>query len=316
MSNRGLRANTLRASIAFVAAGLLSVGAARASVITNVATDGFGDGDRDNNGTAEVAATDPTDVGLPWYYAGSGTSSAILQSVDDSAGIGNGNALQLFNSPGQNNRPIAGHLPSTVSLNDGDSVVLRFDMRLANTPAVVDRTFRFGLYNDGGDYVAGDRGSTDTTYNTDVGYLARVDLGADVSNSTTMDITRDDTNAATILGSTATTLSPAMQSTNTANQLVDNNKHHFEMTITRNGTGFNLSLQEDANTLLTGTDASPGVVGFNFNSVMFTARSNALTDYRFDNIGVDYIAAPEPAAFTLLALGAAAGSLRRKRRSL
>jgi len=316
MSRIGLRAKTLRTSIAFVAAGLLAVaGTARASVITNVVTDGFGDGDRDNNGTTEVAPTDPLDVGAPWYYAGSGTSSSVLQSVDDSAGIGNGNALQFSNSPGKNNRITAAHF-NTVALNDGDSIVFRFDMRLVSTDTTVDRNFRFGLYNaSGNDYSPGDKGSTDTTYLNDVGYMGRVDGGPDASNSTTMDIVRDDSNAATVIGGTSTSLSPAVQSTG-PNQLVDANKHHFEMTLTRNGTGYNLSLQEDGNAALTGADASPGVVGFNFNSVAFATRTAAITDYRFDNIGVDYIAAPEPAAFTLLTLGAAAGSLRRKRRSL
>ena len=91
MSKSGIGAKCLRASVTFIAAGLLSIAGARGVVITNVVTDGFGDGDRDNNGTTEVAATDALDVGVPWYYAGSGTSNAIQKTVDDSAGIGNGN---------------------------------------------------------------------------------------------------------------------------------------------------------------------------------------------------------------------------------
>src|SRR5437870_1840032 len=93
------RAGLARAGAALLLA-TLPVTAAHAAVIVK---DGFGDGDRDNNGTSETAATDATDVGVPWYYAGGGTSNAILKAIDDSAGIGTGNALQLSNSTGQNN---------------------------------------------------------------------------------------------------------------------------------------------------------------------------------------------------------------------
>jgi len=279
-----------------------------------VLTDGFGDGDRDNNGTTEVAASNASDTGVPWFWGGGGTSSALLQAVDDSSGIGAGNALQLANSPGQNNRPIAGHFAgSSVTLNDGDSIVLRFDMRVVSNSVTTDRLFRFGLYTDNSTFTSGDRSSTDTSYLDDVGYMARVDVGADASNSTTMDIVRDDSNSVNILGATATSLSPAVQSTTAANQLTDALKHHFELSLTRSGTSMLLSLQEDSNTILTGTDASPGTVGFTFNEVMFTARSNSISDYRLDNIEVSTTAAvPEPAGITTLGV-AGIGLLARRR---
>src|SRR5438034_9344248 len=88
----------VRACAALTVCALSSATAPAAVVFT----DGFGDGDRDNNGTTEVAPTNIADIGVPWFYAGGGTSNSILQAVDDSAGIGSGNALQLFNSPAQN----------------------------------------------------------------------------------------------------------------------------------------------------------------------------------------------------------------------
>jgi hypothetical protein len=201
-----------------------------------------------------------------------------------------------------------------VVLSDGDAIVLKFDMRLVSTSATVDRNFRFGLYTDSSTFTSGDRSSTDTSYLDDVGYMARVDLGPDTSNSTTMDVVRDDSNTATILGSTATALSPSLQSTDTANQIVDANKHHFVMTLTRSGSNMMVSLQQDSNAALTGTEkAVVNLSAFTFNEVMLTARSNALTDYRFDNIEVDYTpAVPEPTGLAALATAAAGMLVRRK----
>jgi hypothetical protein len=317
MSRIGFRARTLRTSIAFVAAGLLGLASARASIVTNIVTDGYGDGDRDNNGLdAGATATNPSDVGIPWYDA-AGTSAFTFQATDDSAGIGSGNALQVFNT-GSNNRPMAGHFTSQ-ALNDGDSLALSFDMRLlsskntSNVDVTADRAIRFGIYNDSGTWTSGDKGSSDLTYNDDVGYNARVDSRADVSNSTSMDVTRDDTSdTAAILQATATSL--GISSTNAVNQLVDTNKHHFVLTLTRNGTTMAVSLQQDSNAAISGTDATPPG-GFIYNEIAFGVRSNAAMDLRIDNVSLDYTAAPEPAAFTLLTLGAAAGSLRRRRRT-
>ena len=316
MSKIGIRARTLRVSVAFVAAGLLGIaGAARGVVITNLVTDGFGDGDRNNDATTETAPTDVTDVGIPWYLC-AGTSAVTYAATDDSAGIGNGNALQLFNTS-SNNRPTAGHFTSQ-ALADGDALQLSFDMRLLSskntggTDVTADRAIRFGIYNDSSTFTTGDKGSSDVTYNDDVGYNARVDSRADVSNSTSMDVTRDDTSdTAAILQATATSL--GISSTNSINQLVDTNKHHFVMTLTRSGTSMLVSLQQDSNAAISGTDASPPG-GFTYNEIAFGVRSNAAMDLRIDNVQLDYIPnVPEPGAFALIGLVTGAGAIRRRR---
>jgi hypothetical protein len=303
-----MRVDRLRTLLVRACASLVLTAIPAVASAGIIFTDGFGDGDRDNNGTAEAPVTDSTDVGVPWFYAGGGTSAATLAAIDDSAGIGNGNALQLFNS-GSNNRPIAAQFTPT-TLNDGDKIVMRFDARAVSTSAVADRNFRFGLYNNGGTFINGDQGSTDTSYQDDVGYLSRVDVGADTSNTTTMDVTRDDSATGTVIGGTATSLS--ITTTNAANQITDNAKHHFELTLTRSGTGLAITLQEDGNPLISGTDATP-VGGFTFNEAMLTARSNAATDYRFDNIQVEYLPfVPEPSSIAAISL-VATGLLAKRR---
>jgi hypothetical protein len=271
-------------------------------------TDGFGDGDRDNNGLdAGAAATDPTDVGVPWYGVG-GTSSIVHTVVDDSSGIGTGNALQLHNT-GSNNRPHVAPF-SAVTLGDGDRLVLRFDMRVVSlAPATSDRSIRFGFYNAGATPVTGDLGSTATEPNDDVGYNARVDAGADASNSTSMDVTRDDSAAATIIAGTATGI--GVSSTDAVNRLADNLKHAFELTLERSGTSMLVTLRQDGNAAITGTDVTPP--GFTFNEVMVGPRSNAAMDLRFDNFSVEYVPfVPEPASVGVVGVGLAAVGMRRR----
>ncbi len=289
-----------------IAVTSLALNAASAAIIF---TDGFGDGDRDNNGLdAGAAVTDATDVGIPWLLT-DGTSAVTFAAVDDSAGIGNGNALQMFNTA-SNNRPSVGHF-STVTMADGDNLILRFDARLVSTSANVDRAIRFGLYRDtNGDDGTVDHGSASSVSVDDVGYNVRIDAGADSSNSTSMDVTRDDTATGTsIIQATATGISIA--STNAVNQLSDALKHHFELSLTRVGTGMFISLQKDSNPAISGTDATPP--GFVYDEVALGLRSNAAMDMRFDNIQVAYLPVPEPASLFIFAIAAGALVLRRPR---
>jgi hypothetical protein len=302
MTNRKLWGTVLCAAWGVAMA---STGASAAIVFT----DGFGDGDRDNNGLDSGAtATDPTDVGIAWLMT-DGTSAVNFKAIDDSAGIGTGNALQL-NNTSSNNRPSVGHF-SPVTLADGEKLVLRFDLRLVSA-TTADRGIRFGLYRDtNGDDGAVDHGSTASVSVDDVGYNCRIDAGSDVSNSTSMDVTRDDTATGTSIIQ-ATTTGLGISSTNAINQLSDALSHHFELSLTRSGTSLLVSLQKDGNAAITGTDATP--VGFVFDEVALGLRSGATYDVRFDNIQVEYVLIPEPASLGLAGLGAMALAARRRGR--
>jgi hypothetical protein len=97
--------------------------------------------------------------------------------------------------------------------------------------------------------------------------------------------------------------------------LDDDTVRHFVLTLTRNGTGLDYSLQQDDNAAITGTDATP--TGFTFNEVSFSARSSAAMDLRLDNIEVEYAAAapvPEPAGAAIFALAAGGLGLGRRPR--
>jgi hypothetical protein len=315
MSIKSFRRHLIRAC-AVGAVGLIASAAPRGASAATIFTDGFGDGDRDNNGLdAGATATDATDTGLAWYLT-NGTSAITLAATDDSAGIGSGNALQLFNTA-SNNRPVVGRMPSAVALGDGESLVLRFDMRLLSTKntsgvdITADRAIRFGLYNDtANDFVAGDQSSTSTMYNDDNGYNSRVDAGNDVSNSTSMDVTRDADGLTTSIIQ-ATTTGIGVSSTNAADKLDDVLSHHFELTLTRSGTGMVVSLIQDGGPAISNTDASPP--GFTFNEVAFGVRSNAAMDLRIDNVSVEHVI-PEPAGLAAIGLAATGLLGRRKRR--
>ncbi|HSU54405.1 MAG TPA: PEP-CTERM sorting domain-containing protein [Candidatus Dormibacteraeota bacterium] len=287
----------------------LSFSSASAGIIF---TDGFGDGDRDNNGLDTGAVvTDPLDIGIPWLLT-DGTSAVNFRAIDDSAGIGTGNALQL-NNTGANNRPSVGHF-SPITMADGDQLILRFDARLVSTSANADRAIRWGLYHDtSGDDGTVDHGSTSSLSVDDTGYNVRVDAGADVSNGTSMDVTRDDSATGTSIIQ-ATTTGLGIASANAADQLKDALKHHFELSLTRSGTSMLISLQEDGNAAISGTDASP--VGFVFDEIALGVRSSAAMDMRFDNIQLEYnTLVPEPGTFGLFALGAGGLLIWRRRQA-
>ncbi|MBZ0172114.1 MAG: hypothetical protein K8E66_07030, partial [Phycisphaerales bacterium] len=118
--------------------------------------DGFGDGDRDNDLVLDGAATNPAEIGVPWYLA-RGTSDVLLGVVNDIGGIGGGSALDVLTMT-TSGRPIAATFDPVTLANDGDRIRVRLVVRATESPIDVtdggtfpdangDRRFRFGLFS-------------------------------------------------------------------------------------------------------------------------------------------------------------------------
>lgn len=85
-------------------------------------------------------------VPVNWTAQNGTMGLATLGIVDDSAGIGTGNALSITSATRQG---VIGSIPEVAFANVGDSIELRFDVRLTS---FADNAggFRFGLYHDNG----------------------------------------------------------------------------------------------------------------------------------------------------------------------
>ena len=229
--------------------------------------------------------------GLTLSTAVDSTTSSQVMDANQTAGTTSG--AVFASSP----------LSSAVTLNDGDSVSLSFDLHLASTPTAEDRKFRFGLYNSA------------TTGTNPEGYIARLDTGADVASSTA-----DVWASVGGLGSTTAQGSASLAtSSNAGFQLSSTTAiYNLMLTLTRVGNNLSdtLSLATNGGTpiVLTGLDASSGgnpaspvlaATGLSFNEILIGQNGGAPLDYHIDNVNVAFTAAtPEPASLGLLGMGA------------
>lgn len=143
-------------------------------------TDGFGDGDRDNDGSLEGAVGDASDTGLKWLIGNgsSGSASPTLGIADDTGGIGSGNALTFDAGSSSTRRLFAGY--NAIELGSpGDFISLTFDMRFDGPAPTTDGDFRFGLYNEGPIKTVNDFDGNSSTgsLTDDTGYYVAFDTG-------------------------------------------------------------------------------------------------------------------------------------------
>lgn len=259
--------------------------------------------------SAATLVSDDFTGGVPASYTTGGTTSGIaLSAVDDSAGIGAGNALQaaITNTTSYAVRPFA-----NTTLAVGDSITASFDLRFSSpaTLAAGDRILRFGLYS--------------TTAATNLGFTGRFDLGAD-ANTSTADVFRSTSifNTATANGSA--TLVPA--TTNADAQINDNLVRHITLTITRSADAAasgSLTFQKGANAAvtITGSSNNTGTTADYFTLSEFVIGINGTAggpgiggvgeeDFRIDNLSIS--TTPEPTSLALLGLGGVALLKRRR----
>jgi hypothetical protein len=284
-----------------------AVGVAPAAIVF---TDGFGDGDRNNNGTSDLApgatVDEASDVGIPWWKAKTNTGQNFTV-VDDSAGIGSGLALEVEPTNTSSPTAIANFTP--VTLNDGDKLVLRFNARLVTSPLPTgDRVFRWGLLNTAGVPKTSDGGASADTINHHYGFIGRADVGAAAADTLAV----NQNNASALLGANqflgGSDDPGAAFSDNTAKAVI--------FTIERNGDHLNVTTS--VNGVIAGgstADRPPenlGPIPFTFDEVAIGMNS-ANVAFRFDNVSLEYVAIPEPTVLPVL--GAAALLLRRRSRT-
>ena len=283
---------------ALLLAALVSAGTASGQILVS---DGFGDGDRDNDGVADGPVTDAGDVGQAWYLA-RGTSSITIGVADDSAGIGTGNAFDLSMMDTSSTRIVASTFAST-TLNDGDRILMRLDARITESPIDPvatdlsgngDRRFRMGLYNGMGTDLTADTGDSTTT-NDDTGYMIQVDTGTADGGTTITG--RGDPAPSMLSGSTvsmgASDSDPMFAMMNTTST--------FEYVIQRIGDDLSFSvvvngiLAQDGD--IAAADLTANGLTYDFDTVAF-GMSGGSVDFRADNIEVIYVPAPTGTAST------------------
>ncbi|USN98677.1 MAG: hypothetical protein H6810_10995 [Phycisphaeraceae bacterium] len=259
-------------------------------------TDGFEDGDRDNDGIPEGAVNDAGDTGFTWYKS-TGTSSFDVQVIDDSAGIGTGNVINPF-SLTTSTRAMSAAIEPVELMADGDYIRFSFDVRLRGIIPDSDRRFRFGIENNGGTPVTTD-GATEAV--DDLGYMVQMDTGVSSSSTATV---RGDLPNGLLAGSTrslgGTTEDPAFS-------LDDNDTHRVEIEVRRRtdtdlGMDVNdVTFRMDGVEATSGTDdgaGDPAPLAYVFNQISFGTNSVSFVDYVIDNIAVETNVGTEPAFAT------------------
>jgi len=226
--------------------------------------DDFTDGDRGNNASAGD---------LAWFTLGTPTVAV----VNDSLGIGYGNALQL--TPASTGRGLVANMPAR-TLADGDSLALSFDWRFTGTTALNQSyNLRFGLHSSNGTPNTADN---TTASDNDKGYFIGTNPGVN-SASGTMQF-RETGAAPGVLGGTDWSTfgtSGACVSAGTAT-------HTATLIITRVGTTLVVSGQIDNLAASTGTDASP--VTYTFDQLGLTLAGATLpSPLCIDNVQVEYL---------------------------
>ncbi len=238
---------------------------------TSATMDSFEDGDRDNDGVADGPVNDPLALGFPWYFA-RGSSGALIDVADDSAGIGSGNAFRALISTTSTRAMIAAF--DEVTLADGDIVAFEFDIRLDGFAPDSDRRFRFGLYHDEGTPVVEDTGSSATT-DDDTGYMVQMDTG--VSPDSSITIRRD------LVGSLTGGSTFALGATSDDPQFsLGTTTRNVRLELERRGTEIDARAFVDGMLATNGTDPTPET--YSFNELVFSTNSIPLVSYLVDNV--------------------------------
>jgi autotransporter-associated beta strand protein len=219
--------------------------------------DPFTDGNRSN-------ATGGDIQGAVWYQ--SINTSSIVSVVDDSAGIGTGNALQMV--PTSDFYRMLAFFPSTTLAGAGDTLKVTFDYRFTVVPDNLGGGFRIGLCNSAGtkQTADGSPSTTGQTRNDDKNYGFDTNAGAAASNGTGV---RYEDAGDDILGGSSPGTRNAFGGTG-ASVASGTTKHTGTLQLTRlpNGDLYVLG-QVDNLAAATGTHAAASVLTYTFDEFAF-----------------------------------------------
>lgn len=269
-----------------------------------IASDGFGDGDRNNDGAAEAAATDASDTGLIFVRSSGSKSndSPAVTVIDDANGIGDGNALSVNGNGSKSTRRMLAAFDA-VTLGAADEFIsVSFDARHHGAAPVADRKFRFGLFNEGAKKTVNDfdGNSTNDTHADDMGYYVGLDSGA--GDGTTADIRLEapadpDFDGSPLGGSDGESFGA---STDDATASLTETAKRYKLTITYiSADDLNFRLDVDGtNVIDRSLSASSGdldvVNTLTFDAFLF-GQNGAELDYLLDNVTVESNVRDEPA---------------------
>ena len=244
-----------------VVAGLCFLGA-RFSGAVLIVDDPFTDGGTGNGADA---------LDIAWASNG-GTGSFGI--VDDSAGIGTGNALDRASTG--TFVGIRGTFGTPVSINSaGDFISLQFDFRFTDVVGNNSSGFRFAL------------GTTTSAY------AFAIASGSSAAGNLFFNPN----------GSTGGAGQVGLADQNTTTYAVnDQLAHSAILTITRTATGIDVEASIDGVGSRIGSYADSGTGFFDTFERIYVGSGNLVLPYRVDNVQVNVV--PEPGPIGLLALGA------------
>lgn len=227
----------------------------------------FSDGGRTNG-------ADTRDVA--WFTIGApGTALAV---VDDTAGIGAGNALRL--SPTNTSQGLVAMLPYLVTMADGEVLRLSFTYRFTGTSNLnLSARLRFGLYNSWGTPTASDANTV--VRKNDDGYYASTNPGSNNAAGTTL--ARESNGSELTMSGGATGIGGTGASVNGGT-----GAHVAVFTVTRSGNSMLVSAGIDGQTAATATDSEPVTTSFDEIAVSFGIGATP-SPMLIDNVTVEYL---------------------------
>ena len=291
-------------------------------------TDGFGDGDRDNDSVLDGPLEDAGDVGIAWYSIGGSTSGGDPKpelSVAADAGIGSGNAM--FGTARGSNAELAGFFGQEVSLgsNIGDTMTISFDIRLDPTNEPLSELsasaeIRFGLYNSDEAIGVGGFGTSDGDYDSgnpgvggDSGFMFRTPIGQAATPGNKSRIVYEPNNPDNLLGGSGT---ETIKDQEDFGGIYDDQKHtisiEFERIAGAPGEDLFITFTIDGlsltdTTVGEGLPASTSLASFDYFAMITTEDQ----DWVIDNFSLTTV--PAPGAAMLFGVTGLAAARRRRR---